>query len=68
VVSNLNTSCPDEVKVLAKQTAKASEEISRQITAIQEDTKGAVDAIRPSSRDRVALRLHRVAAAPRRAG
>jgi len=35
----------NEVKELAKQTAKATEEISRKITGIQEDTKGAVDAI-----------------------
>jgi methyl-accepting chemotaxis protein len=30
---------------VAKQTAKATEDISRKITAIQTDTKGAVDAI-----------------------
>ena len=35
----------NEVKELAKQTAKATEDISRKITAIQEDTKGAVEAI-----------------------
>ena len=35
----------NEVKELAKQTAKATEEISQKITAIQEDTKGAVEAI-----------------------
>jgi len=35
----------NEVKELAKQTAKATEDISRRITAIQTDTKGAVDAI-----------------------
>ncbi|HXX00978.1 MAG TPA: methyl-accepting chemotaxis protein [Candidatus Acidoferrales bacterium] len=35
----------NEVKELAKQTAKATEDISRKITAIQQDTKGAVDAI-----------------------
>ncbi|HTS37739.1 MAG TPA: methyl-accepting chemotaxis protein [Candidatus Solibacter sp.] len=35
----------NEVKELAKQTAKATEDISRKITAIQTDTKGAVDAI-----------------------
>jgi methyl-accepting chemotaxis protein len=34
-----------EVKELAKQTAKATEEISRKINAIQEDTKSAVAAI-----------------------
>jgi methyl-accepting chemotaxis protein len=34
-----------EVKELAKQTAKATEEISRKISAIQEDTKSAVAAI-----------------------
>jgi len=34
-----------EVKELAKQTAKATEDISRKITAIQKDTKGAVEAI-----------------------
>lgn len=35
----------NEVKELAKQTAKATEDISRKIAAIQSDTKGAVDAI-----------------------
>jgi len=35
----------NEVKELAKQTAKATEDISRKIAAIQTDTKGAVDAI-----------------------
>jgi len=35
----------NEVKELAKQTAKATEEISQKIAAIQTDTKGAVDAI-----------------------
>jgi methyl-accepting chemotaxis protein len=35
----------NEVKELAKQTAQATEDISRKITAIQTDTKGAVDAI-----------------------
>jgi len=35
----------NEVKELAKQTAKATEEISQKIEAIQEDTKGAVTAI-----------------------
>jgi methyl-accepting chemotaxis protein len=35
----------NEVKELAKQTAKATEDISLKITAIQEDTKSAVDAI-----------------------
>ena len=35
----------NEVKELAKQTAKATEDISRRISAIQEDTKGAVEAI-----------------------
>ncbi|HUO26080.1 MAG TPA: cache domain-containing protein [Candidatus Aquilonibacter sp.] len=35
----------NEVKELAKQTAKATEDISRKITAIQTDTKDAVDAI-----------------------
>jgi len=35
----------NEVKELAKQTAKATEDISRKINAIQTDTKGAVDAI-----------------------
>jgi len=34
-----------EVKELAKQTAKATEDIGQKITAIQSDTKGAVDAI-----------------------
>jgi len=35
----------NEVKELAKQTAKATEDISQKITTIQTDTKGAVDAI-----------------------
>jgi methyl-accepting chemotaxis protein len=35
----------NEVKELAKQTAKATEDIGRKITAIQTDTKGAVEAI-----------------------
>jgi methyl-accepting chemotaxis protein len=35
----------NEVKELAKQTAKATEDISQKITAIQEDTKSAVAAI-----------------------
>ena len=35
----------NEVKELANQTAKATEDISQKITAIQEDTKGAVEAI-----------------------
>jgi methyl-accepting chemotaxis protein len=35
----------NEVKELANQTAKATEEISSKIGAIQEDTKGSVDAI-----------------------
>lgn len=35
----------NEVKELAKQTAKATEDIGQRIEAIQSDTKGAVDAI-----------------------
>jgi methyl-accepting chemotaxis protein len=35
----------NEVKELAKQTAKSSGDIGRKITAIQSDTKGAVEAI-----------------------
>jgi len=35
----------NEVKELAKQTAKATEEIGQKINAIQNDTKGAVEAI-----------------------
>ncbi len=35
----------NEVKELAKQTAKATDDISRKIMAIQTDTKGAVEAI-----------------------
>ena len=35
----------NEVKELAKQTAKATEDISQKITTIQDDTKGAVEAI-----------------------
>jgi methyl-accepting chemotaxis protein len=35
----------NEVKELAKETAKATEDISRKIEAIQGDTRGAVDAI-----------------------
>jgi methyl-accepting chemotaxis protein len=40
----------NEVKELAKETAKATEDISRKIEAIQADTKGAVDAIGAISR------------------
>jgi methyl-accepting chemotaxis protein len=40
----------NEVKELAKETAKATEDISRKIEAIQSDTKGAVDAISAISR------------------
>ena len=40
----------NEVKELAKETAKATEDISRKIEAIQTDTKGAVDAIVSISR------------------
>jgi methyl-accepting chemotaxis protein len=35
----------NEVKELAKETAKATEDIGRKVEAIQSDTKGAVDAI-----------------------
>ena len=35
----------NEVKELAKETAKATEDISRKIEAIQGDTKGSVEAI-----------------------
>jgi len=35
----------NEVKELAKETARATEDISRKIQAIQDDTKGAVEAI-----------------------
>jgi methyl-accepting chemotaxis protein len=35
----------NEVKELAKQTAKATEDIGRRIAAIQQDSKGAVEAI-----------------------
>jgi methyl-accepting chemotaxis protein len=35
----------NEVKELAKQTAKATEDISQKIATIQQDTKGAVEAI-----------------------
>ena len=35
----------NEVKELAKETAKATEDISRKIEAIQADTKGSVEAI-----------------------
>ncbi len=35
----------NEVKELAKQTAKATEDISQKITAIQQDTRSAVEAI-----------------------
>ena len=35
----------NEVKELAKETAKATEDISQKIEAIQSDTKGAVEAI-----------------------
>ena len=36
----------NEVKMLAVQTAKATEEISRHISAVQESTSGAVEAVR----------------------
>jgi methyl-accepting chemotaxis protein len=36
---------PNEVKELAKETAKATEDISRQIESIQLDTKDPVEAI-----------------------
>jgi methyl-accepting chemotaxis protein len=39
----------NEVKELAKQTARATEDISQRINAIQEDTKAAVEAIRTIS-------------------
>src|SRR5882757_4137003 len=39
----------NEVKELAKETAKATEDISRKIEAIQSDTKNAVDAIQQIS-------------------
>ncbi|MGB7326503.1 MAG: PAS domain-containing methyl-accepting chemotaxis protein [Rubripirellula sp.] len=39
----------NEVKELAKETAKATEDISQKIDAIQGDTQGAVDAIREIS-------------------
>ncbi len=39
----------NEVKELAKETAKATEDISLKIEAIQSDTQGAVDAIRQIS-------------------
>ena len=39
----------NEVKELAKETAKATEDISHKIEAIQTDTRGAVDAIREIS-------------------
>ena len=40
----------NEVKELAKQTAKATEDISRKIEAIQSDTKGSVSAIEQISK------------------
>ena len=40
----------NEVKELAKETAKATEDISRKIEAIQTDSKAAVEAIRTISR------------------
>jgi methyl-accepting chemotaxis protein len=39
----------NEVKELAKETAKATEEIGQKIEAIQNDTRGAVDAIKQIS-------------------
>ena len=39
----------NEVKELAKETAKATEDISHKIDAIQSDTRGAIDAIRQIS-------------------
>ena len=41
----------NEVKELAKETAKATEDISQKIEAIQSDTKGAVEAIGRDQRD-----------------
>jgi methyl-accepting chemotaxis protein len=45
-----------EVKELAKETAKATEDIGRRIEAIQSDTKGAVDAI--SRIDKIIQDIH----------
>src|SRR6185503_13283257 len=39
----------NEVKELAKETAKATEEIGQKIDAIQHDTRGAIDAIKQIS-------------------
>ena len=39
----------NEVKELARETAKATDDISRRVDAIQRDTKGAVDSIRQIS-------------------
>ena len=49
----------NEVKELAKQTAKATEEISRKITAIQINTQGAVEALAPSAGDQPGQRHFR---------
>ena len=55
----------NEVKELAKQTAKATEDIGRKIEAIQGDTKGAQEALalaRSRQPDKPDLRLDQVAA------
>ena len=48
----------NEVKELAKETAKATEDISRKIEAIQGDTKGAVDGHRPDRQHHRADQRH----------
>jgi methyl-accepting chemotaxis protein len=50
----------NEVKALARQTAKATEDISRKITAIQVDTKGAAAAIGTVSE--VIYQIHNISA------
>ncbi|EKV31346.1 Methyl-accepting chemotaxis protein [Caenispirillum salinarum AK4] len=55
----------NEVKTLANQTAKATEEISQQIASIQTATKGTVDAIQGIGRTigRISETAHSIAAA-----
>ena len=56
----------NEVKELAKETAKATEDISRKIEAIQTDTKAAVDAIASISRSNQSDQRYLESRLPRR--
>ena len=58
----------NEVKELAKQTAKATEDISQKIEAIQGDTKGAVAGDRRDRRDHQPDQRHLEHASPRGRG